>query len=74
MSTFSSVESVHRILLARGAPQVVVRHAGGRFDVFPASWSRRLAGIEADPVWSRRVVGVFSPEMSLRALRCELRG
>ena len=66
-----NVSRVHRLLAARNAPHAVVRDRRGHLELIDAA-SLRFSAISRSAEWSRRVVGVFEPTVSLPAFQREL--
>lgn len=66
-----NVARVHRLLASRRAPQAVVRDRRGHLELIDAA-SVRFKSIAASAEWSRRVLGVFDPTVSLPAFQREV--
>ena len=62
---------LHRRLAAREGAQAVIRQPNDKLDLFPAA-SPRFAALLRSPVWARRVLGVFSPDVPIEVLRREV--
>lgn len=65
------IERLHRRIAARDVDQAVFM-AGDKLDLMPAS-SPRFAAFMASPVWARRIIGVFSPDVPFSVLCREVR-
>lgn len=68
-----NVVRVHRLLAAKKSPQAVVRDRRGHLELIDAS-SVRYSAISRSPEWSLRVVGVFTPSVSLPVFQREVGG
>lgn len=66
-----NVVRVHRLLGRKATPQAVVRDRRGRLELIDAR-SLRYAAIASSAEWSRRVLGVFEPTVSLPAFQREV--
>lgn len=64
-----AIERLHRQIRAGDGPQAVLQEKDRRFYVFPANPPDRLDALLGSPKFSKRVVGVFTPDVSIEDLR-----
>lgn len=71
MKPDANVVRVHRFIVQATEPMAVLRGRNGRLEILPAS-SQRFAALAACSAWLPRIVGVFSPDVSLPAFLREV--
>ena len=66
------LDRLHRRIKARRTPHAVVKVGPRRYDLIPVG-SARLDALFRSPAWVARVVGVFTPEVTVSQLSEDVR-